>query len=135
MLTPLHTTSNFLYCMFLIGSTWAERMVDTWTTLSTVMPVPFSLQVDPLHPGDDLTSKTNNQKIDVTSTLTDELYTPLTSIRAASEILYDNPNLDVIQRQQFLDIILKESEKLTQVVTQTLSTIERVDKLGKAEPD
>lgn len=54
------------------------------------------------------------------STVTHELRTPLTSIRAFSEILYDHPELDVGRRTHFLEIILKESERLTRLINQVL---------------
>ena len=59
-------------------------------------------------------------KDDFISTVTHELRTPLTSIRAFSEILFDNPDLDVAQRGQFASIILKESERLTRLINQVL---------------
>ena len=52
--------------------------------------------------------------------MTHELRTPLTSIRAFSEILHDNPQLDTAQREQFLGIIIKESERLTRLINQVL---------------
>ncbi len=54
-------------------------------------------------------------------TVTHELRTPLTSIRALSEIVYDNPELDDTQRQDYLDIIIKETEKLSHLITQVLN--------------
>lgn len=54
------------------------------------------------------------------STVTHELRTPLTSIRAFSEILNDNPELDVVQRSQFAGIISRESERLTRLINQVL---------------
>ncbi|MEZ4616714.1 MAG: HAMP domain-containing sensor histidine kinase [Caldilineaceae bacterium] len=54
------------------------------------------------------------------STVTHELRTPLTSIRAFSEILHDNPLLDAAKRTHFLEIILKESERLTRLINQVL---------------
>jgi signal transduction histidine kinase len=59
-------------------------------------------------------------KDDFISTVTHELRTPLTSIRAFSEILYDNPDLPVARRSHFLEIILKESERLTRLINQVL---------------
>lgn len=59
-------------------------------------------------------------KDDFMSTVTHELRTPLTSIRAFSEILCDNPELDVDQRSQFSSIILKESERLTRLINNVL---------------
>jgi hypothetical protein len=54
------------------------------------------------------------------STVTHELRTPLTSIRAFSEILHDHPELEIERRTQFLDIITKESERLTRLINQVL---------------
>jgi Na+/proline symporter/nitrogen-specific signal transduction histidine kinase len=54
-------------------------------------------------------------------TVTHELRTPLTSIRALSEIVYDNPDLDDEQKQDYLDIIIKETEKLSHLITQVLN--------------
>jgi len=59
-------------------------------------------------------------KDDFMSTVTHELRTPLTSIRALSEILYDDPELDRAQRVKFLGIIIKESERLTRLINQVL---------------
>ncbi|HEX9921035.1 MAG TPA: sensor histidine kinase, partial [Anaerolineae bacterium] len=59
-------------------------------------------------------------KDDFISTVTHELRTPLTSIRAFSEILYDNPELDLNRRGKFLDIILKENERLTRLINNVL---------------
>jgi signal transduction histidine kinase len=59
-------------------------------------------------------------KDDFMSTVTHELRTPLTSIRAFSEILVDNPNLEVAKRNQFAGIILKESERLTRLINNVL---------------
>src|SRR5688572_7946209 len=59
-------------------------------------------------------------KDDFISTVTHELRTPLTSIRAFSEILNDNPSLDDAQRTKFLGIIVKESERLTRLISQVL---------------
>jgi signal transduction histidine kinase len=44
----------------------------------------------------------------------------LTSIRALSEILYDDPQLEGAQRTRFLGIIIKESERLTRLINQVL---------------
>jgi Na+/proline symporter/signal transduction histidine kinase len=59
-------------------------------------------------------------KDDFISTVTHELRTPLTSIRAFSEILNDNPQLESSQREKFLGIIIKESERLTRLINQVL---------------
>jgi Na+/proline symporter/signal transduction histidine kinase len=59
-------------------------------------------------------------KDDFVSTVSHELRTPLTSIRAFSEILHDNPELDMAERSKFLGIIIKESERLTRLINQIL---------------
>lgn len=70
-------------------------------------------------------------KDDILATVTHELRTPLTSIRAISGILHENPDIDVNRRDQFLDIILQESERLTCLVEEMLDLAEL--ELGKAE--
>jgi Na+/proline symporter/nitrogen-specific signal transduction histidine kinase len=59
-------------------------------------------------------------KDDFISTVTHELRTPLTSIRAFSEILYDNPDVDEAERHRFLGLVIKESERLTRLINQVL---------------
>jgi signal transduction histidine kinase len=62
----------------------------------------------------------DRMKDDFLSTVTHELRTPLTSIRSFSEILHDSPDLDLIERQHFLTIIIRESERLTRLINQVL---------------
>lgn len=59
-------------------------------------------------------------KDDFMSTVTHELRTPLTSIRAFSEILRDHPDLPLQKRSAYLDIIIKESERLTRLINEML---------------
>jgi Na+/proline symporter/nitrogen-specific signal transduction histidine kinase len=59
-------------------------------------------------------------KDDFVSTVSHELRTPLTSIRSFSEILLDNPALEQHQRQEFLRIIVTESERLTRLINDML---------------
>jgi signal transduction histidine kinase len=59
-------------------------------------------------------------KDDFMSSVTHELRTPLTSIRAFSEMLADDPELDLDTRQRFLGIIVSETERLTRLVNQVL---------------
>ena len=59
-------------------------------------------------------------KDDFIATVTHELRTPLTSIRAFSEILHDNPELNIEERSKFLGILVKESERLTRLINQVL---------------
>jgi Na+/proline symporter/signal transduction histidine kinase len=60
-----------------------------------------------------------------------ELRTPLTSIRAFSQILYDNPDMAGEQRAQFLAIITKETDRLTRLINQVLD-LARIE-AGRAE--
>lgn len=59
-------------------------------------------------------------KDDFLSTVSHELRTPLTSIRAFSEMLIDDPDIDVDQRKTFLGIIVTEAERLTRLINQVL---------------
>lgn len=54
-------------------------------------------------------------------TVTHELRTPLTSIRAMAEIIHDNPDIDFEQRQHFLTGIIKETERLSHLISQVLN--------------
>ena len=54
------------------------------------------------------------------SSVTHELRTPLTSIRALSEMMLDDNEMDLIQRQQFLGIVVTETERLGRLVNQVL---------------
>jgi signal transduction histidine kinase/Na+/proline symporter len=53
-------------------------------------------------------------------TVTHELRTPLTSIRALAEILADNPDLEIDERQHFQLTIGRESERLTRLISLVL---------------
>jgi Na+/proline symporter/nitrogen-specific signal transduction histidine kinase len=62
----------------------------------------------------------DHQKDEFISTVTHEMRTPLTSIRAFSEILHDNPELDETERLQFLNTIIKETERMNRLISQVL---------------
>lgn len=62
----------------------------------------------------------DRMKDDFISTVTHELRTPLTSIRALSEMLHDDPRLDLADRHRFLGIIVNEAERLTRLINQIL---------------
>jgi Na+/proline symporter/signal transduction histidine kinase len=62
----------------------------------------------------------DRMKDDFMSTVTHELRTPLTSIRAFSEILLEDPHIELGQRTLFLSIIVKETERLTRLINQML---------------
>jgi Na+/proline symporter/nitrogen-specific signal transduction histidine kinase len=59
-------------------------------------------------------------KDDFMSSVTHELRTPLTSIRALSEMMADDADMPAGQRQQFLGIIVTETERLSRLVNQVL---------------
>jgi signal transduction histidine kinase len=67
-------------------------------------------------------------KDDFVSTVSHELRTPLTSIRAFTQILFDDPEVELEQRKKFLGIITKETERLTRLINQVLD-------LSKMESD
>ncbi len=62
----------------------------------------------------------DRMKDDFVSTVTHELRTPLTSIRAFTQILFENPDVELEQRTKFLGIITKETERLTRLINQVL---------------
>uniref|UniRef100_UPI003F498825 ATP-binding protein n=1 Tax=Cupriavidus necator TaxID=106590 RepID=UPI003F498825 len=62
----------------------------------------------------------DHMKDDFISTVTHELRTPLTSIRAFTEILRDHPDLAAARRSEYLDIVIKESERLTRLINNVL---------------
>jgi signal transduction histidine kinase/Na+/proline symporter len=55
------------------------------------------------------------------STVTHELRTPVTSIRAMAEIVHDNTDMDEDQRQYFLAGMIRETERLSHLITQVLN--------------
>ncbi len=61
-----------------------------------------------------------NLRKEFLSTVTHEIRTPLTSVKALTEIIHDNTDLDPAERQHFLDTIIKETDRLTRLVNQVL---------------
>jgi Na+/proline symporter/nitrogen-specific signal transduction histidine kinase len=59
-------------------------------------------------------------KDEFVSTVSHELRTPLTSVRAFSEILHDNADMGQEERKKFLDIMVKETERLTRLINEVL---------------
>ncbi len=49
-----------------------------------------------------------------------ELRTPLTSIRAFAEILRDNHELPQQRREHFLDVVVRESQRLSRLIEEIL---------------
>lgn len=54
-------------------------------------------------------------------TVTHELRTPITSIRAMTEIVHDNPDMPEAQKHQFLGNVIRETERLSHLITQVLN--------------
>jgi Na+/proline symporter/nitrogen-specific signal transduction histidine kinase len=73
----------------------------------------------------------DRMKDDFVSHVSHELRTPLTSIRSLSEILHDNPDLDVAARGKFLSVIIQEAERLTRLINQVLDLAKM--EAGRAE--
>jgi signal transduction histidine kinase len=67
----------------------------------------------------------DKQKDEFLDTVTHELRTPITAIRASSEILKDDDELPAELKQQFLDNIITESDRLNRLI----NTILDLDKL------
>ena len=59
-------------------------------------------------------------KDEFVSMVSHELRTPLTSIRAFAEILRDSPEVTPEQKSHFLDVIVKESERLSRLIEEIL---------------
>jgi signal transduction histidine kinase len=64
---------------------------------------------------------TATQIEDLIASLNHELRTPLTAIRAFSNILLEEPDMEIAQRRQFLAIVVDETERLTSIVNRLLS--------------
>lgn len=62
----------------------------------------------------------DDQKNEFLTTVTHEIRTPLTSIKALTEIIIDNEDLDKNQKEQFLDTIIHETDRLSRLVNQVL---------------
>jgi Na+/proline symporter/nitrogen-specific signal transduction histidine kinase len=73
-----------------------------------------------LRAANDRLQELDRLKDDFISTVTHELRTPLTSIRAFSEILLADPNIATAEREKFLGIITRETERLTRLINQVL---------------
>jgi Na+/proline symporter/nitrogen-specific signal transduction histidine kinase len=62
----------------------------------------------------------DRMKDDFISTVSHELRTPLTSIRAFSEMLFEDPEVELDERKRFLGIIVSEAGRLTRLINQIL---------------
>lgn len=63
---------------------------------------------------------------DLLPIISHEFRSPITSVRSLSEILHDNPNIDIQKRQKFLNIIISETERLTRLVDRLLDGSELI---------
>ncbi len=72
-------------------------------------------------------------KADFITTVTHELRTPITSIRALSKIMLDAEELPRGQQQEFLNIVVSESERLTRLINQVLD-LEKIQSENEASP-
>ncbi len=73
----------------------------------------------------DLISK-DKQKDEFLDTISHELRTPITAIRAATEILHDDDDIPQEMKQQFLANIMSESDRLNRLITKILD-LEKFD--------
>ncbi|SMG48851.1 Na+/proline symporter [Marivirga sericea] len=64
--------------------------------------------------------KMDQTKDEFISTITHEMRTPITSIRAFSEILHDDEDVSLAEKQQFLNTIIKETERMDRLISQVL---------------
>ncbi len=64
--------------------------------------------------------KLDRLKDDFMYSVTHELRTPLAAIRAFSEILVDDPEIEIGERKRFLGILVSETERLSRLVNQVL---------------
>jgi len=68
-------------------------------------------------------------KAEFIATVTHELRTPITSIRALSKIMAETPDLPLEKREEFLNIVVSESERLSRLINQVLD-IEKIQAAG-----
>ncbi|MBJ6611889.1 MAG: histidine kinase [Candidatus Thiothrix moscowensis] len=80
----------------------------------------LQLATDELRAANDKLKSLDRLKDEFMSSVTHELRTPLTSIRALTELMQDDPEMEVEQRQQFLGIVVAEAERLSRLVNQVL---------------
>ena len=80
----------------------------------------LQLATDELRRANEQLKSLDLMKDDFMSSVTHELRSPLTSVRALAELMRDDPDMDPAQRQQFIGIIVSETERLSRLVNQVL---------------
>lgn len=65
-------------------------------------------------------------KADFITTVTHELRTPITSIKAIAKIMQDNSGLEELQKYEFLNILVLESERISRLINQVLD-LEKIE--------
>jgi len=73
-----------------------------------------------LHNANESLMKKDQQKDEFLDTVTHELRTPITAIRAASEILHDDDEIPDDLKKQFLQNIISESDRLNRLIDKIL---------------
>lgn len=68
----------------------------------------------------------DKQKDEFLDTISHELRTPITAIRAATEILHDDDDIPQEMKKQFLSNIISESDRLNRLITKILD-LEKFD--------
>ncbi len=69
----------------------------------------------------ELLKEMDTMKDEFLYTVTHEIRTPITSIRAMTEIVHDNTDMPEEQRQLFLGNVIKETERLSHLIMQVLN--------------
>ena len=80
----------------------------------------LELVTDELKRANEQLKSLDRLKDDFMSSVTHELRTPLTSIRALTELMRDDPDMPPEQRQEFLDLVVAETQRLSRLVNQVL---------------
>ena len=70
-------------------------------------------------------------KADFITTVTHELRTPITAIKALAKILIDHADLEPAKQQEFLGILVSESERISRLIDQVLD-LEKIQSAGSA---
>ncbi|MEO1049755.1 MAG: sensor histidine kinase [Bacteroidota bacterium] len=77
-------------------------------------------QADELEEANERLKNLDKEKDDFISTVTHEMRTPLTAIKAFVEIIQDNPEIEEQERSRFLGTINDEIDRMTRLINQVL---------------